>query len=347
MVIFEKPRDILFTLLLDQGITSIGSKIKAKELPVLNNKFQQLITHMLLYDKTIKIVKEGGWCPLYSETWNNKVFTLCRRNVRVYMNTSSVDSVYPHEKGEGLMIELKHLLSLLPQPVKPIFIVDLRYWDLLLDKERNLLLTQLSFSLSILREYLWDLNLVITSAPKGIIDRIKQFMGHNKVQIYVEGPERVLENYKSDKVIVLDPNAPRQLTSKDLDEIEVYILGGIVDKIIPRQGLTSTLAKELGLETRKVTLRGSTIGVPCRINKIIEIILRAKYDTPKDIDLAIKLSQSRIDARWRAHKEIIEYAKKYGRFTIPKELYYELSKWLNLTWKDFIQAVKMAGMEIK
>jgi len=341
----EKPREALFTLLLDYGITSIGSKAKPKELPVLKNKFQQLLVHMLLTNNVIRITSSKGWTTLYEEPWNNTIFTLCKREVRTIHVLGEVRAVYPGE-DMGLTIRLEQLMQLIPQPIKPLFIVDLKYWNILLDKEKNLLLNQISFTLSVLREYLWDLNLALTSTPLDIVDKINQFSGHNKIRIEHRSLDKVIEEYKTSKIVVLDPNAEEPLMPRDLDEVEVYIVGGIVDKIVPRQGLTSTLAREYGLPTRKVVLRGSIIGVPCRINKIVEIILKAKYETHKDIDLAIKLSQSRIDARWRAYREIIEYTRRQGRLTIPRTLYDELSKWLNLSWKDFIQAAKMARTEI-
>jgi len=345
LTMLEKPREALFTLLLNYGTTSIGSKAKPKELPILKNKFQQLLIHMLLINNVIRITNSKGWTTLYEEPWNNMVFTLHKREVKTIHELGEVGAVYPGE-DKGLTIRLEQLMQLIPQPIKPLFIVDLKYWNLLLDKEKNLLLNQISFTLSILREYLWDLNLALTSTPINIVDKINQFSGHNKIRIEHKSLDKVIEEYKTDKIIVLDPNAEKPLTPRDLDEAEVYVVGGIVDKIIPRQGLTSTLAREYGLPTRKVVLRGSVIGVPCRINKIVEIILRAKYETHKDIDLAIKLSQSRIDARWRAYREIIEYTKKQGRLTIPRTLYNEFSEWLNLSWKDFIQAAKMARTKI-
>ncbi len=208
----------------------------------------------------------------------------------------------------------------------PYIVIDCRYHDLHSKKEKKKLLLQIRQTLGVIREYMWDDRLIVT---------LKCGCGR-----YYQSSEDFLRQMDFKNVILLDPNAENIYNGEKAD---CYIIGGIVDKAGNKKGLTSKIGEELekagfSVDSRKIVLRGDTVGVPDRINHITEIILKVVLDE-KSVEDAIREVQPPIIAKWRLRKELHEYTirvmLKNTIFRIlPKSVFNEF-KWLNLRLEDF------------
>ncbi|AHC51880.1 tRNA methyltransferase [Sulfolobus acidocaldarius SUSAZ] len=208
-------------------------------------------------------------------------------------------SRYTFRKG-GKKIDL-HL------PEYPKMVVDLGLFDFLDEEEREKTLFQVSLCLSVMRRFLWDGNLTIVGKTD-----------------YVLGRAKIVSNLSlsnGDKPIVLDPYGDIVATDQLLRDHNVFIIGGIVDKGRRLDRATERLAMQRGYDFPrvKIQLKGSIIGVPDEINKILEIVLRVK-ELGQSLEEAIISLQSKSDKISRLLHDI----KQYGI-----EVFEEEVRWLN------------------
>jgi tRNA (adenine9-N1/guanine9-N1)-methyltransferase len=153
-----------------------------------------------------------------------------------------------------------------------------------------------------------------------------------------------MEELPCKRIILLDPNASDSLEKKDLIEAEAFVVGGIVDKEIPRNGITSLIPCEKPYcVRRKIVLKGSIYGVPPIIHKLIDTVLQAKYELNFDIDRAIINVMSKREKRWRIAKELI-HMHRQGEDIYDSAV--RLAQWLNLDLKNLLKAVRMSGLRI-
>lgn len=160
-------------------------------------------------------------------------------------------------------------LFLKTYPRDPVILVDAILWELHHEEEKRRAVKQFMVLLSTIRKRLTDLNVVLVSPPKELIDCIKEFknsIGISNGSIY---------NIDLSKSILLDPYAPEELTMEDIMNSHYFIIGFLIDDRFPRPYATYMLKllRNLDLKRRSIKLHGSLIGVPREINKIIDIIL--------------------------------------------------------------------------
>ncbi len=88
---------------------------------------------------------------------------------------------------------------------------------------------------------------------------------------------RVRRNVSPIHGVVLDPYGDEDATEGLIRSVDTFVLGGIVDDSGWRYA-TRELADKVGYNLKRVriSLRGSRVGVPDRLNKIMSIILRVK-----------------------------------------------------------------------
>jgi tRNA (adenine9-N1/guanine9-N1)-methyltransferase len=205
---------------------------------------------------------------------------------------------------------------------------------------------QVGSALAVVRAYLWDQHLVLAGAPAGLREWLYPVLGKAFVQVTSEPSDLALKMRGAERVVLLDPSAPEPLAKDDVLGADGFIIGAIVDKI-PRPGETSKLRLAGEAERRRIELRGEPIGVPNRINAVIEIIMRARYETCGDVEKAVLRTMSSRDARLRAYVEVARWASRHRTRHVPWSLYKELSSWLPLNPKDFVRAVRMAGLTLE
>jgi len=328
----ERPVFALLELLKENDVYVLSHKSKLKRSRLIDNPFQELVLTLLLRKGCIcKGDVQGNVIAEY--IFQSKIYRyLAGKNVFSVNGAYYVDKCYNSDE-----IIIKHVDILQSLSNTPIIVIDYKFWDILLDKEKNRLLTQTIFTLYTIRRYLWDKNLILSNIPnQHTLSTINKWLGEHNVTLSRQETLELLEemNIKPKDVILLDPNTEAILTREDVMKAKAFIIGGIVDKIIPRHGLTSKLLENVEVSRRKIVLKNSTVGVPHRINKIAEIVLATRY-TYSALIPAIRSSQSKIDSRWRAYVELSRFIKKYRHYNIDLNPFIRnLSVWLNIDMKD-------------
>ncbi|BEP18258.1 hypothetical protein PYJP_16100 [Pyrofollis japonicus] len=227
----------------------------------------------------------------------------------------------------------------------PLIVIDMSLLREHRGREIRSLRVQIGATLGVVRRFLWDRHLLIAGIEPGVAEWLRAFMGRALVDFSVLPGDEAAELRGAKRIILLDPSADRDLGVDDVLSADAFVLGGIVD-ILPRPGATRRLKLRGIAIPRRISLRGDIHGVPSRLNQLVEIILRARYETCGDIEQAIRSTMSPRDARLRAYIELMRWSRGRRR-EVPVELYYELKEWLPLSLRDFIRAAKMAGLEVK
>lgn len=182
-------------------------------------------------------------------------------------------------------------------PEFPKFLIDMGLWSYLTEEERTDLTRQLGLSLSVIRRYYWDGNLRLVNPPQDLFQLLRHmFKGFSFV---LRTDEVVREG------IVLDPYGEYEIDEKTIREAQTFIIGGIVDKGKRFDRATEFLTRVSGyshLKRYKITLRSSVIGVPDRINKVLEILLMVRSGYA--LEDAILETQTNSDKIARARFEV-------------------------------------------
>ena len=146
----------------------------------------------------------------------------------------------------------------------PKLVIDYGLWDYHTELEKKLLLKQSHLALQVIRDNLWDRNLVLASCPHEVAEFFANygFFGD------------VLPGKFPGEAILLDPNAEDELLA--FQERGVYVLGGIVDKS------NRIRTQELGYDLPRASLRlkGKSSGVPDRLNLLAKIMCRNLAGAP-------------------------------------------------------------------
>jgi tRNA (adenine9-N1/guanine9-N1)-methyltransferase len=217
----------------------------------------------------------------------------------------------------------------------PYIVIDCSFFDFHSEKEKKKLILQVQQSLGIVRRYMWDEKLVVTHKDLGF-------------GVYYPSTSKFIKDLNLKKIILLDPNGDEVFEGQKAD---CYIIGGIVDKTGNKRGWTSKIGERLreeGVELRsvRIELRGDVIGVPDRLNTIVEIVLRVVLDG-EDVESAVRAVQSHLVAKWRLRKELpkrtirIDVNGKPFRVVRKSEL--KNFDWLNIRPKDFYEACSELG----
>lgn len=213
----------------------------------------------------------------------------------------------------------------------PYIAIDCRFYDLHSEKEKSKLKLQVTQTLGVIRDFMWDERLVVSGKDFG-------------VGVYCECLEDFLKSRGIEEVILLDPKGERLFDKK---RAKCYVIGGIVDKGEDRD-LTSRIGEELesaGIkcDRRRIELRGDIVGVPDRINHIAEIVLKVVIDG-LEVERAIREVQPAVVARWRLRKEIpkrsVRVRIKDKTIRVVSKSVFEEFNWLNVRKRDFYEVCR-------
>lgn len=209
----------------------------------------------------------------------------------------------------------------------PFVAIDCRNYDFHGEKEKKSLRLQIEQTLGVIRNYMWDEKLIVTGQDFGVgrfYGKLEDFLNEKNIE----------------KVILLDPYAEEEFRK---ERAKCYVFGGIVDRGQERVGATSEIGKEIekagfDVDSRKILLRGDKVGVPDRINHIVEIVLKVVLDG-KEIEEAIREVQPPLVARWRLRKELprVSFRVMVGDriCRAVKKSEFNNFSWLNLKEADF------------
>jgi tRNA (adenine9-N1/guanine9-N1)-methyltransferase len=174
---------------------------------------------------------------------------------------------YNKDAKNVLEIEKEKIFEKLEKEKK--FLIDLSFFGYHSEKGKNSLLMQVKESLNIIREYLFDTNLILINFPKNFLN----FLGRNFCKFY----ERNEFDFSKYNAIILDPYGEEVFEEKDLEKYDLFLIGGIVDVGQRWYYATKYLFEDLNFKRKRIELRGSIRGVPDRINLIIKILLESFY----------------------------------------------------------------------
>lgn len=315
----------------------LGAWIKSRRLH--ENGFQEISLRLLVWRGIVAQADRIKGSVLHEVEYRGNTYRFIFGKGGVKADAAYYQSV----ECIGECISRRDILLRLAPLSKPFIVIDLsQLLEHNLD-EAGSLRRQLAATLGVIRKFLWDRHLVLTSAPEGTRGWLRSFIASDYVRITSLSTDDALDVYGCGKRrILLDPNADSILTRDDILEADAFILGGIVDKR-PRPGATSRLGVEMA-ERRKIVLRGSIIGVPHTLNNLAEAILLARYVYDGDIERALYDVIPPHEARIRAYVEITRAAR--GKSVIDWDLYEELVKWLPIRPRDFEKAARMAGVRL-
>jgi tRNA (adenine9-N1/guanine9-N1)-methyltransferase len=343
MAYAERPAIALYEILASKGIYRLGFKPYYEQRKLENLGFQYVAVEMLVneynivYDQTFKgrVVRE--------DTYKGVKFKLLVRE-----GDLRPDAVVTHKVlTMKSLVTWREVAELLPTPPLPLFVIDVSplYQDAL---DLPTIRVQIEESLERIREHLWDPHLAITSADKSMSEWIHGVTGRNKIIITSSKPSELLWSMDADRVTIIRQDAPHPLTSNDVLSSDAFLISGIQDSISrPGIGRVFDNLVPWGIP-RRVELRGSIVGVPDRINKIVEILLKARYRYGGDIEKSIISSMTRRDVMSRLHSEILRRAERSGEGAyVDIEAYYELARWLPITKDDFIRVAERVGVKVK
>ncbi len=274
-------KEILCRELKEKGITEVfvGNLKKKYD----KSYMQTLAVKMLIEGLTI----------VKSSVKGKKIGEEC--GVELYAKGDEKFVSYTVERSDKGLIELD-------LPKYPFFLIDFSLWDRMLEDEKKSLLLQFILSLNVIRSYLWDKNLGIYNAPDEFFKMFNSFQKGLKHSLTIVNRLEL----SGVKAIVLNPYGNIDANEELLKETEVFILGGVVDKGRRIREATTELSKISGyydLPQVRIALKGSIVGVPDRLNSIIEIIMKVREDG-LSLEEAIISSQSNADKLRRIYYEI-------------------------------------------
>ncbi len=327
----RKLGEIFAELLAERGIYKIGSL--SKRIPRRNsrNKLQEIATAVFEGYGAICRLKKPAYIA-----WDLEG-NLVHWTEYAFVHNNIVDQFEPILTPEDLRKTL---------PDYPYFIIDLMHWERHSHKEKVKVALQCAQSYGVMRNYLWGERLVIT----WVNEEFKALANFplDKITTYGGSTAEFLKEKDINEVVLLDPRAEKELSREDLGA-EAFIIGGIVDTGGEKKGTTAKIGESLQsagikVKRRKITLRGDIIGVPDRINMILEIMLKILVEG-KPSERAILEVQAPLQARWRLRKELpkrkIRFMINGKKFLVVEmELFDEYSEWLNIRWEDFVQVLR-------
>lgn len=225
-------------------------------------------------------------------------------------------------------------------PEYPRIVIDLWQWGEHTEGERHELVEQILAALNVVRTLLWDRNLWLTHVPREFLEYLSRHARglRHKMNITWEPPP-----FRSP--VVLDPEGPCVLTKEEVFQRSELVVGGIVDKERVAKGATERLAWALGVERRcRIELRGSTVGVPDRVNKVVEILVRILAGEP--LEAAILKTQAKRDRVYRLMWEIQRRAKRRGGVLTISRVDLAEANWLGASGEEVALAVRKTGVVV-
>ncbi len=241
----------------------------------------------------------------------------------------------------------------------PHFVIDLSFWDEHTENEKRELIEQIIMCIKTLRKYLYDSYLTLTSCSEDFIQYFKSKtsgMVHRVNILKINLREFIRRNIKNFNIVMLDPEGEFTLTKCDIFSYNMYILGGIIDKErVDKFGTYRLYSQyrlwEYNIPRMKICIDCSIIGVPDRLNRIIDIILKVRFEDV-NIEDAIILNQTRRDRIYRWYFEIQKYSKKVVKdgkvikHLISRKLFERLCSRYPISSKDIDRIFKSLNVEI-
>ncbi|MEN2999967.1 MAG: tRNA (guanine-N1)-methyltransferase [Acidilobaceae archaeon] len=338
----ERPMEALLDLLYNAGAYKVGLKHFLERRKVQEFGYQYVAVEMLVREQYLVSDPLFRGSPLRDDVYRGARFRLLSPG-----GEEGADAVLSRSEYSSPILSWRDLLELLPAPPTPAVTVDLGALALS-SEDPNVMRVQIRELIERVREYLWDPHLAITSADRGFMEWVSMIVGRNKITITQSRPSELLWSMDADKVVILRQDAPYALTPHDVLSSEAFLVGMPQEKALsPIQSRMLDNLVPWGLP-RRVELRNSVVGVPESINKMVEMVLKARYKYGGDIEKAVISSMTQKNVVSRLYYEIMKAAKKgVGSPYVTWELYEDLCKWLPVTREDFEKVAEKLGVRIR
>ncbi len=339
----ERPEKAMLELLRSRGVEVVGSRVWLQKNKVKEQGFQYLAVEMLVKELSLAWDREYRGSTIYEKKYRGGTYRIVLGPGEERVEAS----VVPRSRATETVFTWRDLEEILPNPPKPVIVVDLGMKFMHTEEELGKLRLQISVSLNVVRRYLWDPHLALTSIDPHTAQWLSEVLGENKVTMVQGKPSELLWSMDADKVVILRPDAAQPLTGADVLTADAFLIGGVVDRI-PRPGISRMLDNLVPWGVpRKIELRGSVVGVPERINRIVEILLKARYEYAGDVEKAIISTMTKKDVVSRAYIEILRHGRREnGHLVVSWDLYRSLKKWLPIDPESFRLAASRARARI-
>jgi tRNA (adenine9-N1/guanine9-N1)-methyltransferase len=344
MVYVERPLTALFEILMGKGVYRLGFKpfYELKRLETLG--FQYVAVEMLVNEYNI----------VYDPAFKGKVaredsYRGVKFKLFVKDGDLRPDAIISHRVSQTkALVTWREVAELLPTPPLPLFVVDFSILSSQETIDVASIKIQVEECIERVREYLWDPHLAITSADKSMADWIHSVAGKNKIIITPSKPSELLWSMDADKVTIIRQDAPHPLTPNDVLSSDAFLIGGVQDSVSrPGMGRVFDNLVPWGIP-RRIELKGSVVGVPDKVNKIVEILLKARYKYGGEVERAVISSMTKKNVITRLYSEIVKRTERSGgEQYVSIETYYDIAKWLPITREDFIKVAEKAGVKVK
>lgn len=225
----------------------------------------------------------------------------------------------------------------LAPPGEPKIYIDLGLWGIHTEAEKNELVEQIAASIAAVRRQLFDSNLAVARTPREFLEEFGRMMRGMKHAVIMTGDPPPAD------AVMLDPEGPCALDEELVRSRRAFAVGGVVDKERAYKGASALLAESAGIMRRcRIELKGSIVGVPDRINKVIEILLAVRF-AGLALEDAIIAAQAKRDKVYRLMRELMRLAEGGA---VPVDEAEELARWLKADEKILRLAAEKAHVRL-
>ncbi|MCE4606418.1 MAG: hypothetical protein F7B59_03695 [Desulfurococcales archaeon] len=197
---------------------------------------------------------------------------------------------------------------LLRHPVYPVFVLDLSLLDLFGTRnEFEEAVLVIVHALQITRKYLYDRNMILTSANDAFIEELKRIVFDHDMIVSDKTSADVLWTSGVDEAILISPLAKKPLLKEELRSSQGIIIPLVFYWDNRMEKYVTNLVP--WAKVRRLELHGSTVGVPHKPTSVLEIILDVLYNN-LDIETAIIRNMDRKNLFHRMKHEINRMASE-------------------------------------
>ncbi|NPA97644.1 MAG: hypothetical protein GXO32_08600 [Crenarchaeota archaeon] len=318
-------------------------KVKGIKERYLGGSLHALLIEMLRGNAILARVDSSVRCIPISFSYG---VTLCIEHARGHALTHYLALSSSELSKTGMQVKPLDLYKCFGflERVPPYIVLDLSLWELHTEAERGEAYKQVAVLMDTVSRYLTDRHVLLVNPPRVLVKRLHREFGYRPQVIRcVNGEcERNIEL----KTLVLDPYSDVVLSDSAVLEYDAFVIGAVIDDKVPRPYATSLIRRVnwSNAPSARIELWGSRVGVPNRVNKIAEIILKARM-TRIDLEDAVLSSMSKSDRLTRLYKEAYSI---YSRFNqVPASYIRKLCSMLKLSVEDCLDYLRARGIPIQ
>ncbi|MEB3756594.1 MAG: hypothetical protein GSR79_07035 [Desulfurococcales archaeon] len=198
--------------------------------------------------------------------------------------------------------------NLLSNPVYPLFVLDLSLLNFFGTKnEFEEAVLVIAHALQIIRKYLYDRNLLLTSTNEALIEELNRIVFDHDMIVSDKTSADVLWTTEIEEAVLVSPLAKKPLLKEELKNAQGIIIPLVFYWDRRMEKYITNLVP--WAKVRRLELHGNIIGVPHKPTSVLEIILDVLYNN-LDIETAVIKNMDRKNLFHRLRYEINRMASK-------------------------------------